>query len=272
VPLFPARRNRSSGVPAFADGQQPSRLTIFGGHVNSSLYRDASSAIRALHFDGRKATLLPSLTTGRWAAMAGALHDADGQPWFVVTGGLDLSRTDESNLKSTEVLAPGAMRWMPGPPLDEARRASAFVTFNNSLFILGGWTGNSIAKAQVLRDPAGQWEALPSMPAAVGAASAAVYNNRIYVVGGEVFTAVVTTVQSFDGVSWRLETSMSEPRRDMVGLTSFHGLLWAVGGGNDKSGNLVATTEVFNGTVWTAGPAMVEPRASGILGILPCSP
>jgi hypothetical protein len=222
-------------------------------------------------FDGQRATLLPSLTTDRWGAMAGVLYDVNEEPWIVVTGGLDTSRTDESNLKSTEVLAPGALHWVPGAPLDEARRGSAFVTFNNSLFIFGGWTLSNIATAQVLRDPTGSWESLPSMPAAVASASAAVYNRRIYVVGGEAYTTLVTTVQSFDGVSWRLEASLSETRRAMLGLVNFRGLLWAVGGEHDKSGTLLASTEFFNGTAWTSGPALVEPRASGVMGVLPCS-
>jgi non-specific serine/threonine protein kinase len=169
------------------------------------------------------------------------LHAAvlnQSQIWLA--GGLTGSSvaTDKATNK-TEWYDPVFHTWNPGPPLPFAVHHAMLVTFQNKLWLIGGFLpqGNNLEAAAsnkvLVLDPAkGRWLAGPPLHHARAAGAAVVVGNQIVVVGGRTggrFPAEVKQTEIFNGKSWHDAASIPVPGDHLAAVTDGR-YVYALGG------------------------------------------
>ena len=84
----------------------------------------------------------------------------------------------------------------------------------------------------------------------------AAFAGRLYAVGGY-NGSTLTSVEAFDGVSWRVAPDLTVPRR-FLGLAAHDGLLYAIGGASadlSRGHGMLQSVEVFDGSRWVLSAA-----------------
>lgn len=115
-------------------------------------------------------------------------------------------------------------------------------------------SGDGWLKVSVRKGSAGAWVTKHAMPTAKGVAGAAVLGGKVHVVGGQDSGGAVGTVEAYDPAtnSWATEPSLAT-LHGSVGVTTLADAIYAV----------FDSTEIFDGTAWSAGPALpVSPGGS----------
>jgi N-acetylneuraminic acid mutarotase len=146
----------------------------------------------------------------------------------VVLGGL----TDDGGAsRRVDAYAPARDSWRRLPDLPVGVHHSAAVGPNGKLYVLGGYTaaGATLRSAFVLER--GAWRRLAPMPFPRAAAGAAVAGRRIVVAGGiGEGRRLARNALSFDLATGRWSVVAGPTRREHLGVTSFAGTVYAVGG------------------------------------------
>jgi N-acetylneuraminic acid mutarotase len=198
--------------------------------------------------------------------------DLGGQIW--VAGGLLGS---QSATNQTEFYDPTLRAWNPGPPLPFSLNHVMMVSYNNTLWLIGGFTaqpGNVLATASarvlILDKASDRWINGPSLHHARAAGAAAVVGNDIVVVGGRTGTSgpssnqLVTTTEIFNGTSWHDAAPIPVPVNHLA-AASDGTYLYAVGGHQITDTSTTAVLQRFDPATrqWTQLPPMPAP-ASGL--------
>jgi len=247
-----------------ADG----RVLVVGGRGVDGLEVLASVEVYQPR-TGRWATAAP-LATGRAQHTATLLPDGR----VLVAGGVaaagegDLARFVA--LDSVEVYAPATGRWLPGPPLGQAREGhSASLLVDGSVLVAGGTREGRQALASVERLSAGArgWEPGPPLPAprwahqavGLGDGSEALLGGRTLaaVADGGARPEVSLAVWRFlprEG-RWEAAPSLAEGR---VGGTA----AWVKGLGLLALGGHTGDTLTNLGEAWTPGAPAFVPLAA----------
>ena len=125
----------------------------------------------------------------------------------------------------------------PFPP----RTEHATVAFNGSLWVLGGWNGQTVFDDIWTSQDGVQWTQVPATQhfAARCSHRSAVFDNRIWIIGGqhveyskgtEEITYANDVWNSGDGISWTEADKAGFPPRAAFGLLVSGENLWTVGG------------------------------------------
>jgi hypothetical protein len=108
--------------------------------------------------------------------------------------------------------------WQQGPNPPLASGDGALFIFDNKLYYVGGWGGNSSNPSRevyfipVIQGVPNQWAYHGQLPSGSGSFGFGVVknNSRVYIVGGYSGSNIVDKVFSFDGVSWRAERNLPQ--------------------------------------------------------------
>lgn len=162
--------------------------------------------------------------------------------------------------------------WTTGSPLPadtgyNLRESFGTAVLNGKIYVVGGDTGGSGARATLLRyDPAlNSWTTLAPMPlgARLGL-GAAVLNGEIYAVGGNDLTNYLTRVEEYNPTnnSWTTKASMPKARGFAL-VGAINGKLY-VAGGTDGSSQLTST-HVYDPSLnkWSTNAPMPFTNGSG---------
>jgi hypothetical protein len=224
----------------------------------------------------------PALIIARYAHGCATLPDGS----VYVVGGQGTTTLD-----SVEVLAPGALGFAPGFPLNDGRNRHGVAACDGTIYVAGGgittesltatgWvqrmslptTASSVSAVcgedgrvylpdyntlHIYAPALDMWTAGP----ALGRDGYAIARQTlIYAIGGG--STGEATVSAWDGVGWRPRRAMATARRYLAGVTGSDGRSYAIGGvgGAGALDVVEAYTDVIN--TWASVPAMTRQRES----------
>jgi hypothetical protein len=159
----------------------------------------------------------------------------------------------------------GYRRWVrlgPSPTLPKVIFYAA-ISFNDAIWILGGYDGKAASNAVWKSVDGMNWSKAAAAPwSARSGSKAVVFKDRLYLIGGGAVDGpnANDVWSTADGVSWRQETASIAPQAP-VGYSpvAYDGKLWLVGAnrsGTFASGMLVSE----DGKTWDAAGAPWSPR------------
>jgi len=126
--------------------------------------------------------------------------------------------------------------WMTAAPLPLPLCAYALATFQEQVYLFGGWNGDTYAALGFVYDPAGDnWRSIASPASVRGFGGAAVLADHIFYIGGfdgrsELDICEVYMPEEDD---WEACPPMLQPRGG-IGVAATTGRLYALGGGWDS--------------------------------------
>jgi serine/threonine-protein kinase PknK len=243
---------RSDLGAAISDG----RLIAIGGEAGGR----ALANVDALDLTALTWSPLPDLATARHGAAVAAV----GKSVYAIggsTGASDREVTASAEaLKLPARVPQPAAAWHALPDAPTARLMMAWAVLDGKIWIAGGIRdGETLATVETFNSATGAWAPQPDLPIPLHHATAAVYNGEIVVMGGatENLAEASDKVFAFRGGKWvdlpPLKHARAAPASAVVGDK-----LVVVGGQNDKQ--LIAPTEVFDGTSWTDAADLPVPR------------
>lgn len=159
----------------------------------------------------------------------------------------------------------------PGPNQFPTRVDASGVTFNNKMWIIGGFSGSGYLNDVWSSSDGVSWTRALADTASPGTnqfsrrygQASVVFNNKMWVMGGYDGTNYLNdTWSSSDGVSWtKVDSNAISPiqftGRNTQGLLVFNGVMWVIGG-YDGSNYLHDVWYSADGKVWT----QLQPSAS----------
>jgi hypothetical protein len=132
-----------------------------------------------------------------------------------------------------------------------SRADFAAVAFQDRLFVLGGFIGNTVQKIVESYDGE-SWRAEAPMLLERAFFAVVAYKGRLYAIGGMSNLMHENAVEHFDGASWARAPSMSTAR-SRPGVAVFRNFVYVTGG---LSSSFHTTVERFDGTTWSLQPSM----------------
>ncbi|PBC53792.1 serine/threonine-protein kinase [Rhodococcus sp. ACPA1] len=241
---------------AFIDG----RIVAVGGEEPTRVL----STVEAYDVVAGTWSQLPALRTPRHGMAVGAVGDTV----YAVGGGVKPTHAESTAVSEALQLAPRKTQWAPAwRPLKDApiaRQQTATAVADGTIWVLGGLDNAGSTPKVEGNDPAiDTWKAGPDLPVPLNHAMAVEYGGELVVLGGWVPKGPNLTGTTSDRVlalrngKWVDLAPMNEPRA--AGAAAVVGDQIVVAGGQ-ADGELVATTEVFDGTKWTTVPDIPTPR------------
>jgi len=184
-----------------------------------------------------------------------------------IVGGAVALTGGSSHSKRTRAAAPalvGGGLWAGLPDAPTARQQVASTVDQGTLWVLGGLTsGASTAKVEGFDPVIATWTTGPDLPLPLHHAMAVTYRNEVVVLGGWVPTgstmdAIVSDrVFALRGGAWAELPPMHHARAAGAAAVAGGNIVVAGGQANHQ---LVAATEVFDGSRWTDVAAIPTPR------------
>ncbi|MGB9750784.1 Kelch repeat-containing protein [Roseiflexus castenholzii] len=154
--------------------------------------------------------------------------------------------------------------WTLHPALPYAQRASAAVSFEGRIFVIGGTTDGGVTGSVWRYDPSSQiWAPLNAKPTPAQDVGAGVLNGKIYVPGGRLADGNITDkLEVFDPAlgAWSERRSLPAPR-SAYALAAVDGRLYLFGGwdGSKICDDVFAYDPVSD--TWERRPSMPTGRA-----------
>ncbi len=242
-------------------------------------------------FDSREA-FAPTLAsaevydplTGTWTttgtlAVPRAGHSAtllpDGR--VLVAGSTGPTGRADDSLASTEVFDPATGSWTPGAPMFEARSGHTATLLPDGMVLVAG---GSLVDAELFDPTTGSWmKAAASPEGFYGAAGTQLADGRLLLAGGDAPSGPGARgwphAALYDPASdtWSKAPDMTRGRLGHAAVQLRDGRVLVSGGMayGGPSAEHFADTEIYDpqaGT-WTAGPDMLQPRASHGAVLLP---
>jgi non-specific serine/threonine protein kinase len=185
---------------------------------------------------------------------------------FAVGGGGDGGKTSASNAAGPKAvtLVSGHGIWQELPKMPTARQQIGAVLANGSLWVAGGITsGASTAKVEGYDPAITTWTSAPDLPLPLHHAMTVSYRGNLVVIGGwypsggTLDANVSKRVFTLRNGSWTELAPLNVARA--AGAVAEVGNKIVVAGGQANH-ELVATSEVFDGTRWTVGAPIPTPR------------
>lgn len=178
-------------------------------------------------------------------------------------------RGDTKILAAVERWAPGRREWEALSAMPEGRAEAAAASWQQDLFVLGGFNGRPLRTAWRFTPATSEWRRLPDMPAARTGCVAVAMGERLVVAGGRTPDGLTERVDIFDlqRGEWIPAAPLAAPRAYAAAFA------WAnqmyVLGGRGVNGP-VATVERYNPALnaWTREsdlPVAIEAPVAGVL-------
>lgn len=158
-----------------------------------------------------------------------------------------------------------AGEWQEVRPMAVARQQIPSVELRGTTWVTGGLTEEGVtATVEGYEAATNSWRSAPDLPVPLHHHMAAVHDGEIVVLGGwspdgALLSAITQDrVFALRGDEWVELPPLLQPR--VAGTAQSVGGLLVVTGGQGVDGNLVLTTEVFDGTAWTEVAPLPVPR------------
>lgn len=182
-----------------------------------------------------------------------------GRLWVV--GGLLADGSASSSVFSVDAVE---ARWFETAPLPRPIHHAALVSFEERLYVLGGFVGPAFdsptAEVWLLGDD-GEWEAAPPLPEPRGAGAAAWDGARIVFAGGVGPNGVTGDVYALSGGAWQRIGQLGEARQHLAAASDARGRVWFLGGRHSGLETNVGTVEVVTTTGVEGVPTALTPRS-----------
>ncbi|MGI9016242.1 MAG: protein kinase domain-containing protein [Euzebya sp.] len=244
-----------TGVPAPVDeARSRGRLWLVLGGVGVALIGAVVLAVVLLSGDGQDPVV--TSTTGPTAA-----QDSGSEP---VEEAVPVA-TDQPEVPADDggVLTPGP--WQAVRPMPTARQQIPAVTLQGTIWVAGGLVADGVTASVQGYEPAtNSWRTGPDLPLPLHHHMSATYGGEVVVLGGwspegSLLSAISSDrVFTLTGSEWVELPPMLQPR--VAGAAATVGDLLVVTGGQDAAGQLITTTEVYDGQTWTEVAPMPTPR------------
>lgn len=206
----------------------------------------------------------------RWLLYAGAFGGAL-LAFAIIFGLLVLSRRDSPAITQPTVIptpqtlmsSPSPV-WTAHPALPYAQRASAAISFEGRIFVIGGVTNSGVTGSAWRYDPSNQtWAPLSAKPTPVQDIGAVVLNGKIYIPGGRLADGSITDkLEVFDPAlgAWSERRPLPAPR-SAYAIAAIDGRLYLFGGwdGSKFCDDVFAYDPVSD--TWDRRPSMPTARA-----------
>src|SRR5690349_21493414 len=255
---LPAMPTPRGGLGATLVG---SRIVTLGGEAPTSVF----NSMEVFDLNTNVWSKLPPMRTPRHGLAVLSI----GTTVYAVDGAGAPGHVDSTHISEAVDMGafPTASPWRTLPDATIARQQVAATTFNGSLWIFGGLTGNGTsATAQAWSyDPTiSQWSSgVPDLPLPLHHASAVVYRGQMVVIGGwspygsATDAFVSNRVYALRGAKWIELPPLHHARA--AGAATVVGDKIVVTGGQANH-RLVPQTEVFDGTRWKDVKPIPTPR------------
>ncbi len=149
-----------------------------------------------------------------------------------------------------EAYSPAQDMWFSIAPLTEQISGGLTLSDGSSLYLIGGWQGNSVLNTIFRYDPGSSttWQQLPEMNQARMWAAGGIIGGKLYVVGGwdgekELDSCEVLDLNAADA-QWESCAPMASPRAG-AGAAVLVNKLYVFGGGMDEQ-NKIETSEAYD--------------------------
>ncbi|MBO0679152.1 protein kinase [Mycolicibacterium sp. S2-37] len=250
--LPPLRQARSDLGATIAD----QRLVVAGGLLGGQPLK----SVAMLDLASKTWADLPDMATARYGLAVAAVADSV----YAVGGSTGAGAAEVTSSGEAVKLAPRRLQpspqWRSLPDAPTERLMSAWTVLDGRIYVLGGLRTGAVLDTVESYDPkTGAWQTEPPLPIALHHAAATTYKGEVIVIGG----ASDNIGQGSDKVfalrsgGWTELPSLTHARAaPAVGAVGDK--LIVTGGQNDKQ--IVAQTEVFDGTTWTEATDMPTPR------------
>ncbi|WP_370326053.1 protein kinase [Euzebya sp.] len=160
---------------------------------------------------------------------------------------------------------PAPSEWQAVRSMRVARQQIPAVTLQGTIWITGGLTEDGVTTSVEGYEPAtNSWRTGPDLPLPLHHQMSAVFGGEVVVLGGWApegsLLSAITSDQVFAlrGDEWVELPPLLQPRA--AGAAATVGDLLVVTGGQDSAGELIATTEVFDGESWREVAPLPTPR------------
>ena len=138
-------------------------LVVIGGFTSINTGRNEVSAF---NFNTETWSDLPSTSvTGRLDGACGVLKDSANNNEIVVAGGLVLPSYEPTD--SVEIYSFASNSWRSGPTLPNVLGGPGYLTWRNSLLVMGGTGGSNPYRNEILQFKDGQWTEIGTLPDAI---------------------------------------------------------------------------------------------------------
>jgi len=148
--------------------------------------------------------------------------------------------------------------WTSKANMPTARHNAASAVIGDTLYVIGGSTGDETSLVQAYDQGTNTWLSKASLPAPRTSARAALVNGKIYVAGGGNNNVHYTTMQVYDPVSnsWSTSSAMNAVGRTGPGVAALDGLVYVAGGHNGTVS--LASMEIYDPATdsWTYKASM----------------
>jgi N-acetylneuraminic acid mutarotase len=251
-------------MPALPDGRSDlgvavadARLVVVGGKAAGQVLK----SVTALDLTTATWVDLPDMGVARHALAVAAV----GKTVYAIGGSTGVADDQVTSSAEALKLAPRrpqpAPDWRSLPDAPTARLMTASTVLDGQIWIAGGMLGHAETLDTVESyDPkTGAWDTKPPLPIPLHHATAATYRGEIVVIGGasDNLADASNKVFAFRDGKWT-ELPNLQHARAAAAAAVVNDKLVVVGGQNDKQ--LVAQTEVFDGTSWTQAADLPTPR------------
>ncbi len=160
-------------------------------------------------------------------------------------------------------LTPG--EWGAVTDLPSPRQQVAATAVHGQIYVLGGLTESGAStKVEIFDNEINQWTTGPELPLPLHHAMAVAYRGELVVIGGwwpegeDLVANTSADVYVLRDNAWEELPPLPEPRA--AGAAAVVGSEIVVMGGQDATGELVQSTEVFDGESWRSGAPIPSPR------------
>jgi N-acetylneuraminic acid mutarotase len=246
------QRPRSDAGVTVADG----RLLVLGGVSSGQVLNSVSG------FDLRTQSWseLPEMATARHGMAVAVVN----KQLYAIGGSPAVG--DSQVISSAEVLklpprkTQPASQWRALPDAPTARLMTAWAVLNDKIWIAGGLQdGTALTTVESFDPHTGAWEKGPALPIPLHHAAGASYHGEVVVLGGASEDIANASSKAFAlrGGNWVELPSLTHARAAPAAAVIGDALV-VVGGQNNKE--LVAQTEIFDGTSWKDAADLPIPR------------
>jgi len=235
-----------------ADG----RLVAVGGVSAGQVLK----SVTALDLAAMTWAALPELETVRHGLAVAAV----GKSVYAIGGSSGPGDSQVTSSAEALRLAPRktqpASQWRTLPDAPTARLMMAWTVLDGKIWIAGGMRhGETLQTVQSYDPQTGTWESEPPLPIPLHHATATTYRDEFVVIGGasDNLAEATNKVFALRGNSWAELPSLGHARAAAAAAVVGDKLV-VTGGQNAKQ--LVAQTEVFDGSSWKDAPDLPTPR------------
>jgi DNA-binding CsgD family transcriptional regulator len=134
---------------------------------------------------------------------------------------------------SSGMITDSNQRWIEADPMSIARYLPAAITYEGSIFIIGGANKEGPTGSMMRYDPnTGEWFSLPDKPLPVSEIQAVVVEDRIYVPGGRIADQTATNLMELYNPQtneWQAGPTLPTPI-SAYSLVAFEGKMYLFGG------------------------------------------